>query len=152
MFRAVLLAAALAWPLSLAAPAAADSLLTVEDARARILLPSRPGAAWLTIRNGGEADRLVGAESPAAARVELHTHIHEGGVMMMRKVEGIDVPAGGAAALEPGGDHLMLFGLKAGLKTGDRFPLTLLFEKAGRIDVEMRVAPLAETAPKRKRR
>lgn len=134
-------AAALAWPLAFAAPAAADGPLTVEDARARILLPSRPGAAWLTIRNAGGADRLTGAESPAADRIELHTHVHEGGVMMMRRVEGIEVPAGGEAALEPGGDHLMLFGLKAALAPGDAFPLTLIFEKAGRVTVEVRVAP-----------
>ena len=144
------LALALAAALLAPAPAAADSALTVEDARARILLPSRPGAGWLTIRNTGGEDRLVGAESPAAARVELHTHLHEGGVMKMRKVEGIDVPAGGEAALEPGGDHLMLFDLKAGLTPGDTFPLTLVFEKAGSVTVEMRVVPLAETAPKRK--
>ncbi len=142
------LAAALAASLFAAAPASAGGPLTVADARARILLPSRPGAAWLTIRNMGGEDRLVGAESPAAARVEIHTHIHEGGVMMMRKVEGIDVPAGGEAALEPGGDHLMLFGLTGVLKAGDRFPLTLLFEKAGAVTVEVRVAPLAETIPK----
>ena len=146
------LAAALAASLAAAAPASADGPLTVEDARARILLPSRPGAAWLTIRNAGGQDRLVGAESPAAARVEIHTHIHEGGVMTMRRVDAIDVPAGGEAALEPGGDHLMLFGLKAGLKTGSSFPLTLLFEKTGAVTVEVRVAPLAETMPKQKRR
>ncbi|MCY3669531.1 MAG: copper chaperone PCu(A)C [Alphaproteobacteria bacterium] len=146
------LAAALAASLAAAAPASADGPLTVEDARARLLLPSRPGAAWLTIRNAGGQDRLVGAESPAADRVEIHTHVHEGGVMMMRRVDAIDVPAGGEAALEPGGDHLMLFGLKAGLKTGSSFPLTLLFEKAGPVTVEVRVAPLAETMPKQKRR
>ena len=135
-----------------AAPALADSPVTVIDARARILLPTRPGAAWLTIRNSGDADRLLGAESPAAERVELHTHIHKDGVMMMRRVEGIDVPAGGEAVLESGRDHLMLFGLKARLVPGDMFPLTLLFEKAGPVTVEMRVAPLAETVPKPKRR
>ncbi len=144
------LAAALAASLAATVPAAADGPLTVENARARILLPSRPGAAWLTVRNTGGEDRLVGAESPAAERVEIHTHVHEGGVMMMRRVEAIDVPAGGEAALEPGGDHLMLFGLEAGLKTGGSFPLTLLFEKAGAVTVEVRVAPLAETMPKRK--
>ena len=143
---AFLLAAAL----PVAAPASADGPLTVEDARARILLPSRPGAAWLTIRNSGGADRLLGAESPAAERIEIHTHIHERGVMKMRRVEAIDIPAGGEAALEPGGGHLMLFGLKTGLAPGDSFPLTLLFEKAGQVTVEMRVAPLSETMPKRK--
>ena len=146
------LAAALAASLAAAAPASADGPLTVEDARARLLLPSRPGAAWLTIRNAGGQDRLVGAESPAAERVEIHTHVHEGGVMMMRRVDAIDVPAGGEAALEPGGDHLMLFGLKGKLSPGDTFPLTLLFEKAGPVTVEVRVAPLAETMPKQKRR
>ena len=70
--------------------------------------------------------------------------------MKMRKVEGIDVPAGGKAVLEPGGDHLMLFDLKAGLAPGDTFPLTLVFERAGSVTVEMRVAPLVETAPKRR--
>lgn len=144
------LALAAAAALLAAGPVAAGGPLTVEEARARILLPSRPGAGWLTIRNSGAADRLAGVESPAAARVEIHTHIHEGGVTMMRKVDGIKVPAGGEAALEPGGDHLMLFGLKPGLKPGDTFPLTLIFEKAGRVTVEMRVAPLAETLPKRK--
>ena len=146
------LGAALAALLSAAAPASAGGALIVEDARARILLPSRPGAAWLTIRNSGDADRLVGAGSPAAARVELHRHIHRDGVMTMRKVEAIDLPAGSETALEPGGDHLMLFGLKAGLKTGGSFPLTLVFKKAAPVTVEVRVAPLAETMPKPKRR
>lgn len=146
----VALAAVLAASLAAATSASAGGPLTVEDARARILLPSRPGAAWLTIRNAGGEDRLVGAESPAAERIELHTHVHEGGVMMMRRVEALNVPAGGEAALEPGGNHLMLFGLKDGLKTGGSFPLTLIFEKAGPVTVEVRVAPLAETMPKRK--
>ena len=150
MFR-LALGAALAALLSAAALASAGGAMTVEDARARILLPTRPGAAWLTVRNSGAADRLLGAESPAAERVELHRHIHRDGVMTMRRVEAIDIPAGGEAALEPGGDHLMLFGLEPGLKTGGSFPLTLLFETAGAVTVEVRVAPLAETMPKRKR-
>ncbi len=146
------LAAALAASLASAAPASAGGVIAVEDARVRILLGYRPGVAWLTIRNSGEADRLVGAETPAAERVELHKHVHEGGVMMMRRLEAIDIPAGGEAALEPGGDHLMLFRLEAGLKTGSTFPLTLLFEKTGAVTVEVRVVPLFETMPKRKSR
>ena len=70
--------------------------------------------------------------------------------MTMRQVDAIAVPAGGEAALEPGGDHLMLFGLADGLEPGSRFPLTLLFEKAGPVTVEVRIAPLAETMPKPK--
>ena len=143
-------ALALAAALLAAGPIAAGGALTVEDARARILLANRPGGGWLTIRNSGEADRLTGIESPAAERIELHTHIHEGDVTMMREVDAIEVPAGGEAALEPGGNHLMLFGLKPGLKAGDIFPLTLVFEKAGRITVKMRVAPLPASMPKRK--
>ena len=145
------LAAVLAASLAGTALAAANGPLTVEDARARILLPSRPGAVWLTIRNAGGEDRLLGAESPAAERIELHTHIHDSGVMMMRQVDAIAVPAGGEAALEPGGDHLMLFGLAGGLAPGSSFPLTLVFERAGPVTVEVRIAPLAETMPRRSR-
>ena len=150
MFR-LALAAAFAAFLSTAAPTSAGGALIVEDARARILLPSRPGAAWLTIHNSGGDDRLIGADSPAAERVELHRHTHKDGVMTMRRVEAIDIPTGGETALEPGGDHLMLFGLKPGLKTSGSFPLTLVFEKSAPLTVDIRVAPLAETMPKRKR-
>ncbi len=151
MFRPTV-AALLAGLLLAAPPVAAEGPIEVAEARARVLLADRPGAAWLTIRNSGPADRLIGAESPAAARVELHTHIHEGGVMRMREVESIAVPAGGEAVLEPGGDHLMLFGLRPGLAPGDEIPLVLIFERAGRMDVPLGIVPLAETAPGRKRR
>ncbi len=99
------------------------------------------GAAYLTVRNdGAEADRLVAVETPAAGRAELHTHLHENGVMKMREVEGgIELPAGESVALAPGGLHVMLFGLAAPLEEGSRFPMTLVFEKAGRLEVEIAV-------------
>lgn len=101
---------------------------------------ARNGAAYLKIENkGATADRLIGAEAAVAATVELHTHVHEGGVMKMRPSGPIDVPAHGAATLQPGGLHVMLIGLKAPLKEGDRFPLTLVFEKAGKLALEIQV-------------
>jgi copper(I)-binding protein len=71
--------------------------------------------------------------------VELHEMKMDGDVMRMRQVAAVDVPAGGSVALEPGGLHVMLLGLKAPLKEGDRFPMTLRFEKAGEVKVEVHV-------------
>ena len=102
--------------------------------------PAKNGAAFLTVKNAGaEADRLIAAKSPVADRVELHTHLHENGVMKMRQVDAIDVPASGEATLEPGGNHVMLMGLKAPLKEGETFPLTLVFEKAGEVTVDVMI-------------
>ena len=98
------------------------------------------GGAYLAIENGGaQPDRLLRAASPVAATVELHTHIMDGGIMRMRAVEAIDVPAGGKVELKPGGLHIMLMGLKQPLKEGERVKLTLEFEKAGAIEVELAV-------------
>lgn len=102
--------------------------------------PVKNGAAFLTLKNGGgEADRLIAARAPVADRVELHTHLHENGVMKMRQVEAIEIPAGGMAMLKPGGDHVMLMGLKAPLQEGGSFPLTLVFEKAGEITIDVTI-------------
>lgn len=115
--------------------------LTIDSPFARATAgPARNGAAFLTVKNAGvEADRLVGAKAPVADRVELHTHLHENGVMKMRQIEAVEVPAGGEAALQPGGDHVMLMGLKAPLKEGESFPLTLVFEKAGEVTVDVMI-------------
>jgi hypothetical protein len=74
-----------------------------------------------------------------ASVVELHTHTADGGVMRMRQVEAIDVTGGTTTQLRPGGLHIMLIGLKAPLKEGTRFPLTLKFEKAGEVALEVAV-------------
>jgi copper(I)-binding protein len=105
------------------------------------------GGGYLTLHNMGErADRLVSARSPAAERVELHTMTMEGDVMRMRQIDGIDLPAGKALELKPGGMHLMLLGLKAPLKAGSRVPLTLKFERAGEVRVELQVGQPAAAA------
>lgn len=108
----------------------------------------RAGGAFLTVRNAGsDGDRLVGASSPAAERVEMHTMKLEGDVMRMREVPALDLPAGATVSLQPGGNHLMLMGLKAPLKAGERVPLTLRFEKAGEVKVELAVEAAATAAP-----
>lgn len=101
------------------------------------------GAAYVSIANAGATDRIVSASAPVANVIELHTHTVEGGVMRMRQVDAIDVTGGTTTQLRPGGLHIMLIGLKAPLKDGDVFPLTLKFEKAGEIklDVQVRTAP-----------
>jgi copper(I)-binding protein len=97
------------------------------------------GGGFLSIDNAGEADRLVGASSSVAERVELHTMRMEGDVMRMRRVEGIDVPANGHVEMGPGGHHLMFMGLKAPLKVGEKFQMKLMFRKAGELNVEVQV-------------
>lgn len=105
------------------------------------------GAAYLELKSDGTADRLIAASSPAAGRVEIHTHIHEGGVMKMRRIDGIDVTPGKPVVLKPSGDHIMLMDLKAPLKEGDLIKLTLQFEKAGPIEVEATVEPVGAMGP-----
>lgn len=111
-----------------------------ESAWTRATVPGQPaGGAFLTLRNRGAADRLVGARSAAAERVELHSMSMDGDVMRMRQIDAIDLPAGASVALAPGGLHLMLMGLKQPLKAGASVPLTLRFEKAGEVAVTLKV-------------
>jgi copper(I)-binding protein len=100
----------------------------------------KTGAAYLTIVNKGTADdRLVSVATPVADKAEPHMTTEENGVMKMRPVDGVDVKAGGSAELKPGGLHLMLIGLKAPLKAGQSFPVTLTFAKAGAVDITVPV-------------
>jgi copper(I)-binding protein len=106
------------------------------------------GAGFMTIRNSGSApDRLVAARSPAARVVELHTHIREGEVMRMRPVPAIELPAGAEVRLAPGAMHLMLIGLGAALERGGRVPVTLVFERAGEVTVELQVESAGARGP-----
>ncbi len=101
---------------------------------------AKAGAAFVTIINTGAIDdRILAAKSDVAELVELHTHSMDGGVMRMRPVEAIVVPAGDAAKLAPGGHHIMLLNLKSPLVAGESFPITLVFEKAGEITVEVKI-------------
>jgi copper(I)-binding protein len=112
-----------------------------------------PGAkvagGYMLIRNAGAAaDRLLSASSPAAAKVELHVHVNDKGVMRMREVPGFDVPPKGAFELKPGGAHLMFMEIKQPFKEGEKVPVKLKFEKAGEVNAEFLVGGLGRgTAP-----
>lgn len=97
---------------------------------------------------GKEPDRLTGGTFERAKKVEVHTMSNDGGVMKMRHLaEGVEIPAGQTVELKPGGLHLMLMGLSSGLKAGETLKGTLMFEKAGAVDVVYTVAPLGSEAP-----
>jgi copper(I)-binding protein len=109
---------------------------------------AKVGGAYLEMRAAtGHGDRLVGARSPAAGAVELHTHIMEGAIARMRRVDAIAIRPGASVVLKPGGYHLMMMDLKAPLKEGDLLKLTLVFEKAGEIEVEATVEPIGASGP-----
>ena len=120
--------------------------LRIHDPFARATAPKQPaGGAYITIENKGRAnDALVGASSPVARSVEIHTMAMEGNVMKMREVGRVEIKAGERIEMKPGdGYHLMLMGLKQPLKAGESFPVTLVFEKAGKTDVKVTVRDAA---------
>lgn len=125
---------------------AAHAHVRVAGAWARPTLPGQPvGGGYLTLRSD-RADRLLGGSTPLAARVEMHMMALRGDVMAMRPLDTIELPAGQAVELAPGGQHMMLVGLKRALNIGDKVPLTLRFEQAGEVRVEMTVALRAPAA------
>ncbi len=98
------------------------------------------GAIYVTLRNEGSgADALLGASSTAAEHVELHETIRDGDVMRMRPVAKLEVPAGGVLEMKPGGLHIMLINLRRELRPGDRVPVTLTFEHAAPVSLEVQV-------------
>jgi copper(I)-binding protein len=133
-----------------AAPAAAhhDHRIEVVEPWARAALAGRTGAAYMTLVNPTDTpDRLLAAAADVAETVELHAHLHEGGVMRMRPVAAIEVHPGGPAVLAPGGLHIMLIGLRRDLKRGETIRLTLSFEKAGKVEVEVPVLAAGARGP-----
>lgn len=138
---AVLAAACLALT-GASASAQAHGALSITQAWSRPTPPGAPTAVgYLTITNHGRrTDRLTGATSPAAQKVEIHQMSMAGGVMRMRPVAGgLAIAPGQTVALAPGGYHLMLVGPRRQFKAGERIPVTLDFEHAGRIDVALDV-------------
>jgi uncharacterized protein YcnI len=125
--------------------------LTIEAPWAR----ATPGGAkvaggYLKITNSGtEPDRLVGGTVPFAGRFEVHEMAMESGIMKMRELKsGLEIKPGETVELKPGGYHLMFMDLKSGLKDGQTVKGTLVFEKAGKVEVEYKIGPIGGGAPK----
>lgn len=131
--------------LVLAACSAPGKGITVEDAWVRAsAAPSAMGeavgmpttAAYLRISNNSQqADRLVGAESPAARAVEIHQTSMQNDVASMQHMPSVEIPAGGSLEFKPGGYHLMLIDLVQPLAAGDEVEISLVFENAGKMTI-----------------
>lgn len=136
---------------ALAATAAAQTTVTDAWVRGTVAQQKATGAFMQIVSQQG--GRLVQASSPVAGVVEIHEMAMENNVMKMRAVAGLDLPAGKAVELKPGGYHVMLMDLKRELKDGEQVPLTLVIEgkdgKRDSIQLTAPVRPLAAGAPAR---
>ena len=149
--RTVALATALA---ALATPVRAEDVkagdLVISQAWSR-QTPSgaKVAGGYLTIENKGTAaDRLIGGSVDVAGRVEVHEMAADGKVMTMRPLDkGLVIDPGKTVKLAPGGYHLMLMDLKSQLKQGDKVPVTLQFEKAGKVNVSLDVQGIGAQTP-----
>jgi copper(I)-binding protein len=123
---------------------AAPPTVEVTDAWVRATVPGQPVAgAYLTIRSA-RAAKLVGVKSPVAKNAEIHSMSDAGGVMRMRKLDALALPAGEPVKLTSGGNHIMLLEIKRQLKPGEKVPITLLVEQGGKkkalaVEVEAKV-------------
>ena len=98
------------------------------------------GVVYFTINNHGHGnDRLVGVRTPVAGKAEMHTSVMEDGLMKMRPLKAVDVAPGKPTMFQPGGNHVMLMQLEKPLKKGESFPMTLSFENAGDVTIQVTV-------------
>ncbi|MDX9995575.1 MAG: copper chaperone PCu(A)C [Rhodocyclaceae bacterium] len=146
---ATLFAGIAALPASVALAAGVADRIEVVDPYVRMAPPgAKATGAFMVIRNAGEQDtQLVSAASAVANVTELHNHINDGGVMRMRQVKEIAVPAKGEAQLKPGGYHVMLIDMKAPLKEGDHAVITLRFADGSSKEVHAPVKRPTATMP-----
>lgn len=123
--------------------------LTIEHAWSKATIGAdRPAVFYVEITNGGSTDdALIGITTPAATMPMLHETVVTDGIASMPHAMSIPVPAGETVALSPGGYHGMLMGLATALKEGDRFPVTLTFENAGEVTVDVDVLSLRAEGP-----
>ena len=126
---------------SLAAFAGAADQVEVHEPYVRLAPPNAPATgAFMVIKNTGDSPvKVVKAENPTSKLTELHNHINDKGVMRMRQVPSIDIPAKGQAELKPGGLHVMLIEMKAPLQEGQFVPITLGFVDGSSKQVDAKV-------------
>ena len=124
--------------------------LEIDHPWSRATAPTAPtGGGYLVITNKGTTpDRLIAARSNAAAKVEIHEMTMNNNIMRMRELpKGLEIPAGQTVTLKPGGFHVMFLDLKAPFAKGAKIPVTLVFEKAGSIDVDFMVQDMGASEP-----
>lgn len=127
---------------------ASDLMVTGAFARASATPAAKAGAVYFTIRNNGDAvDKLTAVQTEAAQMATLHENVEENGVVSMRHLEAITIAPSQTFALSPKKTHVMLMGLKAPLKKGERLIVKLTFEKAGEIALDVPVAGVAAEGP-----
>ncbi len=141
---AVAISLTLASIIALASGASASSvMITKAFARASATPTAQTGAAYVSLMNHGEADRLVSASTSVARSAEIHKSEVVDGVMKMTPVETLELPMHGTLEMKPGGYHIMLMGLAQPLRKGDQIEITLNFEKAGALKVNVPVGEVA---------
>ena len=120
-------------------PGCGPTTFTVSDPWSRPALARGTGAAYFIIENPGQADALLSAASDISEVVEIHkTVMADGGTMQMMKMDRIAIPSG-KTEFKPGGSHVMFINLKRDLKEGETFSLKLVFEKAGEVNLQVKV-------------
>jgi hypothetical protein len=115
------------------------SEVTIQDAWARATAPGQENGSVGVVITSKQDARLIAVKSKVAASAEIHTMTMENGVMKMRQLEFLELPAKHAVTLGPGGNHLMLFGLKHPLKAGTTLPLTLTVQYADKRTEEIKI-------------
>lgn len=127
--------------------ASASSVMVMNAfARASATPTAQTGAAYVSLMNhADDGDRLVSVSTPVAAMAHLHKSEIVDGVMKMEPVEGLELPGHGMLEMKPGGFHIMMMGLKQPLKKGEEIEITLHFEKAGDVTVQVPVGGVADS-------
>ncbi len=137
----------------LAAAVSAQAQTTVKDPWVRGTVAGQKATGMFAQVTSASGGKLVSATSPVAGVVEIHEMVMDGNVMKMRAVTGLELPAGKAVELKPGGYHVMLMDLKQDLKTGESVPVTLVIEGAGgkreSVEVKAPVKALADSGTKK---
>ena len=153
MSKHPIIASAFALLLALAASAQAEPSrigdIVVEQAWARATTPSaKTGATYLAIRNTGtQSERILSMETPVAGHAMTHQTRQEGDVLRMSEADPLSISPDGTLEMKPVGTHIMLMDLKGGLKVGQQFPLTITFEKAGKVEVPVKVGKPGAMGP-----
>jgi periplasmic copper chaperone A len=110
-------------------------------------VPGRPAAAYLTVHGGAGPARLVAIDSDLAGSSELHQSMKDGDMASMKRIDGVDVPAGATVSFRPGGYHIMLFGMSPQARPGGAAKLVLRFAKGPTVETAAKLVGAGDAAP-----